>query len=276
MSEKRTVASAGPGPFITRREFGSSEGQPPVWFSRAHRKRLRAERADRIKAIGRRALAGLAAPQGLNWWIATLFVIGSGLFAWASFRALLPVPDPLGGATFFAGSVFFTAAAGLQLHQAAGAGSPVPEGSARTSKNGLFGWNPGDIGWLACATQFAGTLLFNLDTLEAMRTGLDPASQDLLVWSPDFAGSALFLVSGQLAFSETCHAWWRWNPDSLSWRITAINLAGCVAFMVSAFLSWVPLDGGSTRVTGSLIFTGIGAVCFLAGSLLLYPESADA
>jgi len=197
------------------------------------------------------------------------------MFAWASFRALLPFPDALGGATFFAGSIFFTAAAGLQLHQAAGSGPPVPEGSARPLKCGLFGWNPRDIGWLACFTQFAGTLLFNLNTLEAKSAGLDPARQDLLVWCPDFAGSALFLISGQHAFSETCHAWWRWNPDSFSWRITAINPAGCVAFMVSAFLSLVPLDGGSTHVTGSLVFTGIGAVCFLAGSLLLYPESAD-
>jgi hypothetical protein len=46
--------------------------------------------------------------------------------------------------------------------------------------------------------------------------------------------------------------------------------------MVSAFLSWVPLDGGSGDVTASLVFTGIGAVCFLVGAVLLYTESADA
>ena len=108
-----------------------------------------------------------------------------------------------------------------------------------------------------------------------MRPGSIPPGRTCWSGAPDFVGSALFLISGQLAFSETCHAWWRWTPDSLSWRITAINLAGCVAFMVSAFLSWVPLDGGSGYVTASLVFTGIGAVCFLAGSLLLYPESAD-
>jgi hypothetical protein len=276
LSETRPATSAGPGPFITRRVWHHPGREPSVWLSRAHRKSLRAARADRIEAIARRTFSGLADAHGVNWWIATLFAVGSALFAWASLRTLISVPDPLNGVMFFAGSVFFTAAAGLQFHQAARVGPPTPDGGVSTEKRDLFGWRPGDIGWLSCFTQFLGTLLFNLNTFEAMRGGLDPGRQDLLVWSPDFVGSALFLISGQLAFSETCHAWWRWIPDSLSWWITAINLAGCVAFMVSAFLSWVPLDGGSGYVTASLVFTGIGAVCFLVGALLLYPESADA
>jgi hypothetical protein len=31
-----------------------------------------------------------------------------------------------------------------------------------------FGWSPRDIGWLSCALQFIGTLLFNVNTFDAM------------------------------------------------------------------------------------------------------------
>ncbi|MCC0067551.1 MAG: hypothetical protein H6896_11245 [Rhodovulum sp.] len=55
----------------------------------------------------------------------------------------------------------------------------------------------------------------------------------------------LFLVSGWLAFIETCHAHWAWRPHSLSWDITAINLLGCIAFMVSAVFGYVPRPGAA-------------------------------
>ena len=54
------------------------------------------------------------------------------------------------------------------------------------------------------------------------------------------AGSVLFLAPGYLAFIETSHAYWAWQPKSLSGWVMFVNFLGCVAFMVSAVLAFVP------------------------------------
>jgi hypothetical protein len=120
-----------------------------------------------------------------------------------------------------------------------------------------------------------GTLFFNLNTFDPVIPGLTPAMQDLVVWAPDFLGSVLFLVSGYLAFAETSHAWWKWEPESISWWVTFTNLLGCVAFMLSACFSFIPPQGpGPTAIFLAAAFTLLGAVGFLAGSLLMLPETA--
>jgi hypothetical protein len=138
-----------------------------------------------------------------------------------------------------------------------------------------LGWRPRDIGWVSSALQFVGTILFNFNTLDAMMPTLTWFDQDLVIWVPNFAGSVLFLLSGYLAFIETCYSHWAWQPKSISWWVVFINLLGCVGFMASAMLStyWP----GSTRVglaTLATSFTLQGAVCFLVGSLLMLPEMA--
>ena len=60
------------------------------------------------------------------------------------------------GAVFFAGSVFFTLAALLELREA-------------TLGSGRWAADPS---WWSAAVQFAGTLLFNLSTFDAMQDGL--------------------------------------------------------------------------------------------------------
>ncbi|HXV34130.1 MAG TPA: hypothetical protein VD769_08980, partial [Gaiellaceae bacterium] len=52
------------------------------------------------------------------WWIAVLFMIGSALFALGSAPSYPElVSSEVVGATFFAGSIFFTSASLLQLKQ---------------------------------------------------------------------------------------------------------------------------------------------------------------
>ncbi len=139
----------------------------------------------------------------------------------------------------------------------------------------LFGWRPRDIGWLSCALQFLGTLLFNLNTFDAMLPGLDWLQQDLAIWAPDFAGSLLFLASGYLAFIETCHAHFAWRPHNISWWVTLANLLGCIAFMISAVFAFVPPQSPSFDTAAfATLFTLIGATGFLIGSLLMLPETA--
>jgi hypothetical protein len=220
-------------------------------------------------------------PQSLNWWIGVIFAAGSLLFMLGSVFSLAPAlaktwsleTTGING-IFFAGSIPFTTAAYLQLFQAANAGKFFPHGRRMPRRIVWFGWHPRDIGWLSCALQFPGTILFNINTFDGMLPGLNWLQQDLVIWGPDLVGSVLFLASGYLAFIETCHAHWAWKPASISWWVTFFNLLGCVAFMISALFAFVPSHSPSfDAVTVSVVFTLIGAIGFLIGSLLMLPET---
>ena len=88
-------------------------------------------------------------------------------------------------------------------------------------------------------------------------------------------GSVFFLASGYLAFAETCHAYFAWKPARISWWVTFVNLFGCVAFMISAVFAFIPPESPRfDALTISVIFTFVGAVGFLIGSLLMLPETA--
>lgn len=276
------IESAGPWPFITHRTYQRADLSQSVWRSRAHRKRLHKFEPGQPMAVAAALLRGLWMPGRLNWWIAIVFAIGSLLFMLGSVLTLVPtlaqawtLDTNAINAIFFAGSVPFTTAAYLQLLQSANAGEFSALGAMQKPAVVLFGWRPRDIGWLSCALQFLGTLLFNLNTFDAMLPGLDWLQQDLTIWAPDFAGSVLFLASGYLAFIETCHAHFAWRPDSISWWVTLANLLGCVAFMISAMFAFVPPQSpGADTAAFATLFTLIGATGFLIGSLLMLPETA--
>jgi len=276
--------SSGPCSFRTRRIFLRSDGSRLVWWSRHHRKSLRPPWEREALAAGSLILRCLWMPGELNWWIGTVFALGSFLFGLGSLLCLLPelaaawsIDVRATNMIFFSGSIPFTLAAYLQLFQAANSGDVSPETGARVPpvRRILLGWEPRNIGWLSCAAQFVGTLFFNLNTFDPLIPGLTPAAQDLIVWTPDLFGSVLFLVSGYLAFAETAHAWWRWEPGNISWWVTFTNLLGCVAFMLSACFAFVPTQGPDpTAAFLSSAFTLLGAGGFLAGSLLMLPETA--
>lgn len=118
------------------------------------------------------------------------------------------------------------------------------------------------------------TLLFNVNTFDAILPGLNWLRQDLLIWIPDLAGSVLFLVSGYLFFVEAGHAYWSWRPSSLTWVLNFSNLLGCVAFMLSALFAFVPRSSAGFPVE-ALVFTLLGAVGFFVGSVLMLPETAS-
>ena len=273
------VEASGPWPFTTRQTFRLPDSSRTVWRSRHHRKHLHRWRAGKLEAVGARLLRALWMPWELNWWIGVVFAVGAALFLLGSLLILVPalaeVEADVANAVFFAGSIPFTTAAYLQLYQAANAGDFVPLGQAKPRGRVLFGWFPRRIGWLSCALQFPGTLLFNVNTFDAMIPGLNWLQQDLEIWVPNILGSVLFLISGYLAFVETCHAHFAWKPASLSWWVTLANLLGCVAFMISAVFAFVPPEPFAfDAVTISVAFTLLGAIGFLVGSLLMLPETA--
>ena len=271
------IERQGPWPFVSRWTYRRPDGSLHVRESR-HRRKM----ASQADIAGSVLLRCLWMPGELNWWIAIIFAVGASLFMLGSMLALSPLLASLWplddisiNAVFFIGSIPFTTAAYLQLYQAANA-EVVPTPGARGARNARvwFGWQPGAIGWLSCALQFAGTLLFNINTFDAFLPNLNWLEQDLAIWGPDVVGSILFLASGYLAFSETRHGHWVWQPKSLAWWVTFANLLGCIAFMVSAVFAFVPASGSAPGMaTLSIAFTLAGAFGFLAGSLLMLPET---
>lgn len=166
------------------------------------------------------------------------------------------------GAVFFAGSVFFTLAALLEV---------------RESTLRLGRW-AADSSWWSAAVQFVGTLLFNVSTFLAMQDGLSTHQENRLVWAPDLFGSAAFLISGALAYRVADRARRSHGRRDRDWTMAAVNFAGCILFGVSAIASYVVPSTGSTLDLAAANFTtALGALCFFIGSLLLLPRRhADA
>jgi hypothetical protein len=216
-----------------------------------------------------------AEPARLNSSIAWLFVVGASCFALGTIPAYVrAVGGAVDGTTFFVGSLFFTSASYCQLVQAQ---SPGMTGVEERSKHARlsarpWAWRPRDKNWLAAATQFPGTLFFNHSTFAALAHNLSASEADKHVWRPGVFGSILFLVSSALAVSVLGGRFWRPRSRGLPWWIAWINMAGSVAFMVSAVAGFVvpstdavldlPLDDAGTL---------IGAICFLVAAALMLP-----
>ncbi len=109
------------------------------------------------------------APRARGWWIAILFAVGSLLFALGAVPGYAStVGTRWDTVTFFAGSLFFTAASFLSYREAVDAS---PHGLNPAHRR-LFVYQPRRIDWWATAVQFAGTLYFNVSCGVAMAAGL--------------------------------------------------------------------------------------------------------
>ncbi len=213
------------------------------------------------------------APRARGWWIAVLFAIGSLLFALGAVPGYASaVGASWDAVTFFIGSLFFTAAGFLSYREAVDAG-PQPPGTARRR---FFTFQPHRIDWWSTAVQLAGTVFFNVSTGVATVSDLSAQAAHRHVWRPDAFGSVCFLVARALAWFEVCHGWTAWRPRSLSWWITLLNLIGSIAFGVSAVAGYIsPSTGQIYNAELTNLGTFIGALCFLAGALLLMPERTE-
>ena len=159
--------------------------------------------------------------------------------------------------TYAIGSVFFTTASFVQL-RLTGRWQP---GGWRSA-----GWSD----WWAAAIQFIGTLLFNLSTFRAVFDA-DAAK----VWRPDAFGCIAFLVSSVLACHAVSIRERLWDPTSRTWQVAWVNLAGSIAFGISAIGAYTA--PGADEVADAAVAnlgTFIGALCFLAGALLMTPDPA--
>ncbi len=188
------------------------------------------------------------------------FMIGSMFFAVGSFA---PISAAIGSTAsnvlFFIGSWGFTGAAFIQLQLS---------GPSRNERGALRAL------WLAAATQFVGTILFNFSTGSAIYAESVIAQQDL-VWAPDAQGSVLFLLSGGFALLALARVGRLRRPRDRDWLSNWVNMAGCVAFGVSAVAAVVTSSGGVENASLAAWTTCVGALCFFIASALVLPE-ADA
>ena len=214
-------------------------------------------------------------PGRADWQVAALFMIGSACFALGSLPPYASRVGPAAdGVTYFVGSLFFTLAALLQVLISAG----VIRSDVRPRAG--VQWRarvrtPDRADWWAGVVQFAGTLMFNISTFEAMQQGLSSAEEARRVWTPDARGSIAFLIASSLAFADVRHPWLRWRPRDLGWSVAMLNMAGSIAFGVSAIAaSVVPSTGDALSMEWDNIGTFVGAVCFFFGALLLIPDQA--
>lgn len=289
------VDTRGPGPFVTHAVLRRPDGAEVEWTSRRHRKglglraRAAAPPTPADAAVGADATAGAppashpaeaGARRGADawsWWIGALFAVGSVCFALGSLPAYFQaVPPAVTAWTFAVGSVFFTSAAYLQYDEAARAPRDVlATAPPRSRLAALVGFRADRIDVWASAVQLVGTVLFNVSTFSATRTGLAVVGDKTLVWAPDVLGSVCFLAASWFAYAEVNRGVLPRPDRSVGWTIAGLNLAGSIAFGVAAVAARY-LHGTDEVANVALVNAGtfVGAVCFLVGAVLLPVESA--
>lgn len=192
------------------------------------------------------------AERGPNRLIGRLFMVGSFLFAIASVPGASEVSETVIGGTYFLGSIFFTAAGAETL---------------RTVEAG----NRLDL--LASTVQLAGTVMFNISTYAALDEHLNIRSSNFLVWTPNAIGSLCFLIASGVAIEAVRRARAAGDDEVTARPIAAINMAGSVAFGISAIAAIVlPGTGGALDADAAASFTLIGAVCFFVAAYMLVPR----
>ena len=193
--------------------------------------------------------------------MALLFALGSACFVLGSVPLYFDHVDAaVVGATFFVGSLLFTSAASLQFHGAATTGP-------------LFRKQPARLDWWSAGVQWVGTLCFNVSTLAALFTGLSAAQAQKLVWSPDFYGSAAFLISSAIAIVSLRVA----HAGRHDRRIGRLNMAGSIAFGVAAVAAFVlPHTGEPISIEWVNLGTALGGVCFFVASVLMMRPAPPA
>jgi hypothetical protein len=216
-----------------------------------------------------------AEPARLSSAIAWLFMLGASCFALGTIPVYVHVVGANADAmTFFVGSIFFTSASYCQLVQAQSPGMTGVDARRQHTRIQalLWAWRPRDKNWLAAATQFPGTLFFNISTFAATVNNLTAAEADKHVWRPDIFGSTLFLVASAYAVSALGVGFCRPRLRALPWWIAWLNMLGSVAFMASAIASFV-LPSTDTLIDLSLANAGtfLGAMCFFVGAALMLP-----
>jgi hypothetical protein len=193
------------------------------------------------------------------------FMVGSFLFALGT---IPPYASAVGtqadSVTFFLGSLFFTYAGYLQVILSLNA-EP-----ARPWRH--LGLQLRSVDWWAAAIQSIGTLFFNLSTFGALLSRLSAPQQRRIVWAPDMWGSIAFMIASSLAFYAVHRGPTPSRRGSASWWIASLNLAGSVAFQISAIAAFTdPQTGEILSLPLANFGTFLGAVGFFVAAWISLP-----
>lgn len=186
------------------------------------------------------------------------FAIGSTLFALGAIPWYAQAVGPVwGAATFFAGSVFFTLAAFVQLALS----------GRRPPRQLLRGAAAAD--WWSAAVQFAGTLFFNVSTFQVLSAAMAASGDAAAGWRPDAWGSLLFLISSVLAMVAASRRHELWDPLARTRHGTWVNMGGSIFFAISAVGAYVvPTTGDLLDDVAANLGTFLGALCFLTAAII--------
>jgi hypothetical protein len=218
--------------------------------------------------------ADAATKRRLTWInavAATAFVIGGSLFAVGALLAQAHVGGPrLAAAVFMAGGVFFTTGGYASILQVANAPRGAdPDGVVRAAPWRWWSTEPGRLDWASAVALFVGTLYFGASLAAGLVGDLTTAQIHRLVWSPEFVGCVLFLVSGHLALTEMHRDRPRGRRADLGWWIVVVNQVGSALFMAAAVAAFVrPASGDELAVGIANWSTFAGAVCFAVAGLM--------
>lgn len=202
---------------------------------------------------------------------ATAFVVGGSLFSLGALLAQGHVGGPrLPAAVFFAGGIFFTTGGYASVLQVANAPRGAdPDGVVRAPEWRWWSTEPGRLDWASAVALFVGTLYFGASLTAALVGDLTLAQEHRLVWSPEFVGCILFLVSGHLALTEMHRDRPRGRRTDLGWWIVVVNQVGSALFMVAAVAAFVrPSTGDELAVGIANWATFAGAACFAAAGVM--------
>lgn len=189
------------------------------------------------------------------------FGVGSLLFAVGALMSVMELDLVVNSVVYAVGAVCFTVAAGVQWRAAA---DHRPPSRLR------------DPDWMSAAIQFVGTLFFNVMTIRALALSIDPATTSYEdVWTPDVAGSLLFLIS----------SWVAWHPIARQHRhhllhgrsrlISWANMLGSVFFGLSAAGAEMLPDGDLKNAGWNNWGTFLGAVGFFIAAMALRPTAPE-
>jgi len=249
-------------------------GQGAAVDRRALRKRGLAAAADSGTVAARADRATARRLRLLNAVAATAFAIGGSLFVAGAALAQGDIGGPrLSAAVYLLGGVFFTSGGYASVLQVINAPRAIPaDGTLRAGPWRWIALEPGRLDWSSAFALFVGTSL-----LDALIGDLSPAQADRLVWSPEFVGCLLFLLSGHLALTEMHRDRPRGRRTDLGWWIVVVNQLGSALFLVAAIAAFVrPASGDEVAVGVANWGTMSGALCFaIAGVMQEFERPPD-
>jgi hypothetical protein len=207
----------------------------------------------------------------INAVAATAFVIGGSLFSLGALLAQAHVGGPrLAAAVFMVGGVFFTTGGYASVLQVANAPRGADsDGVVRVERWRWWSTEPGRLDWASAVALFVGTLYFGASLAVALLGDLTTAQIHRDVWTPEFIGCILFLLSGHLALTEMHRDRPPGARADLGWWIVVVNQVGSALFMAAAVAAFVrPATGDELAVGIANWSTFAGAACFAVAGVM--------